>query len=104
MVCANQTAKDEGRPEGSYSKECSLAMTAPQPIEYQQCLSGVFEKKHYMECNTLPKPEGQPWCNERIAAEPRTAPDCFQRPLMARSRFRQQVSAGVAHRAETSDT
>ena len=28
-------------------------------------------------------------------AEPRTAPDCLQRPLVRRSRFRQQLSASV---------
>jgi hypothetical protein len=27
-------------------------MAAPQPVEYQQGSSGVFEKKHYMDITT----------------------------------------------------
>jgi hypothetical protein len=35
-------------------KECSLAMAAPQLIENQQRSYEVFEKKHDMECTTVP--------------------------------------------------
>jgi hypothetical protein len=39
---------------------------------------------------------GQVAAPSRNKAEPSTAPDCLQRPLVPRSRFRQQVSASVA--------
>src|SRR5262245_5064214 len=34
-------------------KQCSLAMVAPQPIENQQRLYEVCEKKYDMECTTV---------------------------------------------------
>jgi hypothetical protein len=34
-------------------------------------------------------------------AEQRLAPDCLQRPLLRRSRFRQQVKAGVRRLKQT---
>ena len=36
-------------------------------------------------------------------AEPRAAPDCLQRPLVPRFRFRQQVSASVGLQKSTRD-
>src|SRR5262245_51736340 len=39
--------------------------------------------------------EGRPDVQAHILAEPCTAPDCLQRPLVPRSRFQQQVSASV---------
>jgi putative hydrolase of the HAD superfamily len=46
-------------------------------------------------CGPQTAVEGRPDVHAHILAEPRTAPDCFQRPLLRRSRFQQQVSASV---------
>jgi hypothetical protein len=49
----------------------------------------------HVSCGSQTAAEGRPDVHVYILAEPRTAPDYFQRPLLRRSRFQQQVSAGV---------
>jgi hypothetical protein len=36
------------------STSCSLVMAALQPVAHQQCSYEAYEKKHDMECTTLP--------------------------------------------------
>jgi hypothetical protein len=50
-----------------------------------------------VSCGSQTAAEGRPDVHVHILAEQGTAPDCFQRPLLHRSRFQQQVSASVSH-------